>query len=81
LRLSQQSLNTNSIRYHLLADDVDFGVFYRVGNHDALTIMELGQQSLTLLAAVEQAPVDFMCPRQNIPLSYLNKQPQSVFPQ
>lgn len=66
VRLSLQSLNCYSIRDALLADEVDLGVFYRVGNDDALTIMELGQQSLTLVASVEQAPVDFMRPRRHI---------------
>lgn len=41
VRLSLQSLNCYSIRDALLADEVDLGVFYRVGNDDALTIMEL----------------------------------------
>jgi DNA-binding transcriptional LysR family regulator len=53
-----QSLNCYSIRDALLADEVDLGVFYRVGNDDALTMMELGQQSLALVASVDQAPVD-----------------------
>ena len=51
VRLSLQSLNCYSIRDALLADEVDLGVFYRVGNDDALTIMELGQQPLTLVAS------------------------------
>ncbi|WP_242503541.1 LysR family transcriptional regulator substrate-binding protein, partial [Proteus mirabilis] len=37
VRLSLQSLNCYSIRDALLADEVDLGVFYRVGNDDALT--------------------------------------------
>ncbi len=81
VRLSLQSLNCYSIRDALLADEVDLGVFYRVGNDDALTIMELGQQSLTLVASVEQAPVDFMRPRQHIPLSFIINEPQCVFRQ
>ncbi len=43
--------------------------------------MELGQQSLTLVASVEQAPVDFMRPRQHIPLSFIINEPQCVFRQ
>ena len=81
VRLSLQSLNCYSIRDALLADEVDLGVFYRVGNDDALTIMELGQQSLTLVASVEQAPVDFMRPRQHIPLSFIINEPPCVFRQ
>lgn len=81
MRLSLQSLNCYSIRDALFADEVDLGVFYRVGNDDALTIMELGQQSLALVASVEQAPVDFMRPRQHIPLSFIINEPQCVFRQ
>ncbi len=43
--------------------------------------MELGQQSLALVASVEQAPVDFMRPRQHIPLSFIINEPQCVFRQ
>ncbi len=80
VRLSLQSLNCYSIRDALLADEVD-GCVYRVGNDDALTIMELGQQSLALVASVEQAQVDFMRPRQHIPLSFIINEPQCVFRQ
>ncbi|MCW6283425.1 LysR family transcriptional regulator, partial [Klebsiella pneumoniae] len=81
VRLSLQSLNCYSIRDALLADEVDLGVFYRVGNDDALTMMELGPQPLALVASVDQAPVDFLRPRQHIPLSFIINEPQCVFRQ
>ncbi len=62
VRLSLQSLNCYSIRDALLADEVDLGVFTGWVTMTR-SIMELGQQSLTLVASVEQAPVDFMRPR------------------
>lgn len=39
VRLSLQSLNCYVIRDALLSDDVDLGVFYRVGNDDALEML------------------------------------------
>lgn len=42
VRLSLQSLNCYVIRDALLNDEVDLGVFYRVGNDDALTMQQLG---------------------------------------
>ncbi len=50
VRLSLQSLNCYVIRDALLNDEVDLGVFYRVGNDDALTMQQLGEQSLALVA-------------------------------
>lgn len=51
VRLSLQSLNCYVIRDALLNDEVDLGVFYRVGNDDALTMQQLGEQSLALVAS------------------------------
>lgn len=49
VRLSLQSLNCYVIRDALLNDEADVGVFYRVGNDDALNRRELGEQSLVLV--------------------------------
>lgn len=46
VRLSLQSLNCYVIRDALLNDEADVGVFYRVGNDDALNRRELGEQPL-----------------------------------
>ncbi|OSK53369.1 putative transcriptional regulator LYSR-type [Escherichia coli H588] len=43
MRLSLQSLNCYVIRDALLNDEADVGVFYRVGNDDALNRRELGE--------------------------------------
>lgn len=51
VKLSLQSLNCYVIRDALLNDEVDLGVFYRVGNDDALTMQQLGEQSLALVAS------------------------------
>ena len=49
VRLSLQSLNCYVIRDALLNDEADVGVFYRVGNDDALNRRELGEQPLALV--------------------------------
>lgn len=59
VRLSLQSLNCYVIRDALLNDEADVGVFYRVGNDDALNRRELGEQSLVLVASPQIADVDF----------------------
>src|SRR5699024_10279108 len=62
VRLSLQSLNCYVIRDALLNDEADVGVFYRVGNDDALNRRELGEQSLVLVASPQIADVDFTEP-------------------
>ncbi|HIA3387890.1 TPA: LysR family transcriptional regulator [Escherichia coli] len=82
VRLSLQSLNCYVIRDALLNDEADVGVFYRVGNDDALNRRELGEQSLVLVASPQIADVDFTepgrhnacskrCVAANIGVSYL----------
>ena len=44
-------------------------------------MMELGPHPLALVASVDQAPVDFLRPRQHIPLSFIINEPQCVFRQ
>ncbi|MDU7306954.1 MAG: LysR family transcriptional regulator [Escherichia coli] len=61
VRLSLQSLNCYVIRDALLNDEADVGVFYRVGNDDALNRRELGEQPLALVASPQIADVDFTC--------------------
>ncbi|WP_146671666.1 LysR family transcriptional regulator substrate-binding protein, partial [Salmonella enterica] len=64
VRLSLQSLNCYVIRDALLNDEVDLGVFYRVGNDDALTMQQLGKQSLALVASPLLQDADFTQPDQ-----------------
>lgn len=81
VRLSLQSLNCYVIRDALLNDSADLGVFYRVGNDDALTMTSFGQQSLTLVASPQHPAVDFTRCGQHIPLSFVINEPQCVFRQ
>lgn len=81
VRLSLQSLNCYVIRDALLDDEVDLGVFYRVGNDDALTMQPLGEQSLVLVASPLLHDVDFTQPDQHIPCSFIINEPQCIFRQ
>ncbi|WP_163773830.1 LysR family transcriptional regulator substrate-binding protein, partial [Proteus mirabilis] len=76
VRLSLQSLNCYVIRDALLNDSADLGVFYRVGNDDALTMTSFGQQPLTLVASPQHPAVDFTRCGQHIPLSFVINEPQ-----
>jgi DNA-binding transcriptional LysR family regulator len=81
VRLSLQSLNCYVIRDALLSDDVDLGVFYRVGNDDALEMLPLGEQSLVLVASPVLQRVDFTQQNQHIPSSFIINEPQCIFRQ
>ncbi|EMV31895.1 bacterial regulatory helix-turn-helix, lysR family protein [Escherichia coli BCE002_MS12] len=81
VRLSLQSLNCYAIRDALLNDEADVGVFYRVGNDDALNRRELGEQSLVLVASPQIADVDFTEPGRHNACSFIINEPQCVFRQ
>ncbi len=81
VRLSLQSLNCYVIRDALLGDEVDLGVFYRVGNDDALEMIPLGDQSLALVASPLLQHVDFTRHHQHIPCSFIINEPQCIFRQ
>lgn len=81
VRLSLQSLNCYVIRDALLNDQVDLGIFYRVGNDDALTMQSMGDQSLALVASPALKNVDFRLTDQHIPLSFIINEPQCIFRQ
>ncbi|VEA30571.1 LysR family transcriptional regulator [Salmonella enterica subsp. enterica] len=55
--------------------------FYRVGNDDALTMQQLGEQSLALVASPLLQDADFTQPDQHIPCSFIINEPQCVFRQ
>ena len=78
VRLSLQSLNCYVIRDALLDDEVDLGVFYRVGNDEALEMLSLGEQSLALVASPALQDVDFT---QHILCSFIINEPQCIFRQ
>lgn len=81
VRLSLQSLNCYAIRDALLADAVDLGVFYRVGNDSALTMQSYGEQPLVLVASAQLTGVDFTQSGQHIPVSFIINEPQCIFRQ
>lgn len=81
VRLSLQSLNCYVIRDALLADDVDLGVFYRVGNDAALQIESFGDEPLVLVAAPQLPGMDFTQPDQHLPTSFIINEPQCIFRQ
>lgn len=81
VRLSLQSLNCYVIRDALLEGEVDLGVFYRVGNDEALTSIRMGEQPLVLVASPALPAVDFTRPEQHIPLSLVINEPQCIFRQ
>ncbi len=81
VRLFLQSLNCYVIRDALLSDDVDLGVFYRVGNDDALEMLPLGEQPLVLVASPVLQHVNFTQHNQHIPCSFIINEPQCIFRQ
>lgn len=81
VKLSLQSLNCYVIRDALLDDKVDLGVFYRVGNDQALTMRHFGEQPLVLVASPEFHGYDFTRHDQHIPVSFVINEPQCIFRQ
>ncbi|CFQ62650.1 putative DNA-binding transcriptional regulator [Yersinia frederiksenii] len=81
VRLSLQSLNCYVIRDALLADEADLGVFYRVGNDDALHMTNFGEQELVLVASPLLKEMDFTRPNQHLPVSFIINEPQCIFRQ
>lgn len=81
VRLSLQSLNCYVIRDALLADEADLGVFYRVGNDEALHMETFGEQPLVLVASPVLKDIDFRCENQHLPVSFIINEPQCIFRQ
>ncbi|CNH97829.1 MULTISPECIES: LysR family transcriptional regulator [Yersinia] len=81
VRLSLQSLNCYVIRDALLADEADLGVFYRVGNDDALHMTSFGKQDLVLVASPLLNGMDFTQPNQHLPVSFIINETQCIFRQ
>lgn len=81
VQISLQSLNCYVIRDSLLSDDVDLGVFYKVGNDAALHTEELGKQPLVLVASPLLPAMDFTKTSQHLPVSFIINEPQCVFRQ
>ncbi|MTH48790.1 LysR family transcriptional regulator [Intestinirhabdus alba] len=81
VRLSLQSVNCYAIRDSLLADDIDLGVFYRVGHDDALHMEFFGKQELVLVTSPLLQNIDFTHTDQHIPVNFIINEPQCVFRQ
>ena len=77
--LSMQSQNCYTIRDSLLANEIDLGIFYRVGKDASLTIENYGEHSLVLVASPEFMLVDFAQRNQHIPASFIINEKQCVF--
>lgn len=81
VKLSLQSLNCYTIRDALLDDRVDLGVFYRVGNDEALHMQAISEPSLVLVASPARQDIDFRYTDRHIPVSFVINEPQCVFRQ
>lgn len=77
--LSLQSLNCYIIRDCLLANEMDLGIFYRVGNDASLVLENYGEHPLALVASPELTGTDFTRENQHIPVSLIINEKQCVF--
>ncbi|KIT32860.1 LysR family transcriptional regulator [Vibrio parahaemolyticus VP766] len=81
VRLSLQSQNCYKIRDELIADKADLGVFYRVGNDDALKVHEFEQEPLVLVASPLLTGLDLQKGEQHIDLGFISNGPKCLFRQ
>lgn len=81
VRLSLQSQNCYKIRDELIADKADLGVFYRVGNDDALKVHEFEQEPLVLVASPLLTGLDLQKRDQHIDLGFISNGPKCLFRQ
>lgn len=81
VRLFLQSMNCYAIRDALLSDEADLGIFYRVGNDDALHMENFGDQPLVLVASPLFDTYDFTRSGQHIPTSFIINEPECIFRQ
>ncbi|TDE23624.1 LysR family transcriptional regulator [Vibrio owensii] len=81
VRLSLQSQNCYKIRDELIADKADLGVFYRVGNDDALKVHEFEQEPLVLVASPLLTGLDLQKREQHIDLGFISNGPKCLFRQ
>lgn len=77
--LSLQSQNCYTIRDSLLANEIDLGIFYRVGKDVSLIMENYGEYPLVLVASPELTLVDFTRGNQHIPVSFIINEKQCVF--
>ena len=81
VRLSLQSQNCYQIRDELIADKADLGVFYRVGNDDALKVHEFKEEPLVLIASPLLKGMDLQQRGQHFDLGFISNGPKCLFRQ
>lgn len=81
VRLSLQSQNCYKIRDDLLGDKADLGIFYRVGNDEALELHEFNQVPLVLVASPLLKQIDFQQTDKHIELGFISNGPMCLFRQ
>ncbi|USD67419.1 LysR family transcriptional regulator [Vibrio sp. SCSIO 43136] len=79
VKLSLRSQNCYQIRDSLIADKADLGVFYSVGNDEALKLHEFKQEPLVLVASPLLQGVDFKQPDQHIDIGFISNGPMCLF--
>jgi DNA-binding transcriptional LysR family regulator len=79
--LSLQSQNCYQIRDALIEDKADLGVFYSVGNDDALELHEFHHEPLVLVASPLLKGMDFRRESQHIDLGFISNGPMCLFRQ
>lgn len=79
VRLSLQSQNCYQIRDELIADKADLGVFYRVGNDDALKVHEFTKEPLVLVASPLLKQLDLLQCGRHIESGFISNGPTCLF--
>lgn len=79
VKLSLQSQNCYKIRDALVADKADLGVFYSVGNDDALELHEFNLEPLVLVASPLLRGLDLRKNDQHIEFGFISNGPMCLF--
>ncbi|MEZ9056550.1 LysR family transcriptional regulator [Vibrio pelagius] len=79
VRLSLQSQNCYQIRDDLIADKADLGVFYQVGNDNALQVHEFKEEPLVLIASPMLKGMDLQESGQHFDLGFISNGPKCLF--
>lgn len=81
VRLSLQSQNCYQIRDDLIADKADLGVFYQVGNDNALQVHEFKEEPLVLIASPMLKGMDLRQSGQHFDLGFISNGSKCLFRQ
>ncbi|WCP68798.1 LysR family transcriptional regulator [Vibrio tubiashii] len=79
VRLSLKSQNCYNIRDALIADKADLGIFYSVGNDDALELHEFDDEPLVLVGSTLLQEIDFQQREQHIDLGFISNGSMCLF--